>query len=265
MKFFGPLRSCTQSAVLLAMAALSLFALAAARAAMPFDSATVTRVENKVNYGQIKGGRSQTRPASAQDVVKASDFLVSETASRAELKYPDGSIVRVGQNTVFSFDADTRTLILEKGRFMGYIPPGGGCTVKTPSYTAAITGAVFIGTSDTLAMIEGHAAMSDGTNLDGGQHHNVVTGITGNGGFSGGALTQPPIAGVPIGPAPYTATSTLQGAYPDTDNPGVTGPENPQNSASQVEHRNTVADKQNTKITITGSQNNNSDTPHIPY
>lgn len=127
-----------------------------ARAAVPYSEATVTRIQNKVNYGEQQGGQSVTRPAAVQDVVRARNFLLSETDSRAELQYPDGTIVRIGQNTVFSFEADSRTLNLTKGTFIFYVPKGqGGAMIKTPSLTAAITGTVGKVSGDTIAIIEG--------------------------------------------------------------------------------------------------------------
>lgn len=126
------------------------------RAAVPYSEATVTRVQNKVNYGEMKGAQSVTRPAAPQDVVRARNFLLSETDARAELQYPDGTIVRIGQNTVFSFEADSRTLNLTKGTFIFYVPKGqGGATIKTPSLTAAITGTVGKVSGDTIAIVEG--------------------------------------------------------------------------------------------------------------
>ncbi len=125
-------------------------------AAVPYSEATVTRIQNKVSYGEQKGGQSVTRPAAAQDIVRARNFLLSESESRAELQYPDGTIVRIGQNTVFSFEADTRTLNLTKGTFIFYVPKGqGGATIKTPSLTAAITGTVGKVSDNTIAIIEG--------------------------------------------------------------------------------------------------------------
>jgi FecR protein len=127
-----------------------------AHAAIPYTEATVTRVQNKVNYGEQKGGQSVTRPAVAQDVVRARNYLLSETDSRAELQYADGTIVRIGQNTVFSFEADSRTLNLTKGTMIFYVPKGqGGATIKTPSLTAAITGTVCKVSGDTIACLEG--------------------------------------------------------------------------------------------------------------
>jgi hypothetical protein len=126
----------------------------------PLASATVTRVENQVSYGKVIGDKSETRPAVPNDVVKASNFLMSETESRAELKYDDGTIVRIGQNTIFSFEASTRTLNLKKGTFVFYMPKGkGGGTIKTPSFTAAITGTVGKVSDNIIAIIEGEVTL----------------------------------------------------------------------------------------------------------
>ena len=169
-----PLSSSAAQTHLLMLIALLLSLTPVLRAAMPFNSATVTRVENEVRYGQVKNNQSETRLASPQDVVKANDFLLSEKDSRAELKYPDGSIVRIGQNTVFSFDANTRTLILEKGTFVAYVPKGsGGATIKTPSYTAAVTGTTFKCSVDRCAVVEGSITLADGRVVKQGQYFQV--------------------------------------------------------------------------------------------
>lgn len=134
----------------------ALAVVTAARAAVPFTSATVTRVENKVSYGENRDGRGVTRAASVADIVRANNFLLSEAESRAELQYPDGSLVRIGQNTVFTFDADSRTLSLEKGSLLFHIPKGsGGGAIKTPSLTAAITGTTGKVSVNIIAIIEG--------------------------------------------------------------------------------------------------------------
>jgi hypothetical protein len=147
------------SAAKVVVAAL-LATIAAARAAEPLASATVTRVENKVSYGKVIGDKSETRPAEPNDVVKANNFLMSETESRAELKYDDGTIVRIGQNTIFSFEANTRTLNLKKGTFVFYMPKGkGGGTIKTPSLTAAITGTCCKVSANIIAVVDGEVKL----------------------------------------------------------------------------------------------------------
>ena len=151
----GPLLSSTRPLTLCVLA-LSSLAIVAAHAATPFTQATVTRLQNRVSFGEIKGDQSVLRPAAPQDVVRAMNFLQSETDSRAELRYEDGSLVRIGQNTIFSFEANTRTLTLTKGSFIFYVPKGsGGGVIKTPSLTAAITGTVGKVSRNYIAILEG--------------------------------------------------------------------------------------------------------------
>jgi len=134
--------------------ALYTLAVAGARGVQPFSIATVTRIENQVTLGTHDGGNE--RPAVLHDVVQAQTYLFTQDKSRAELEFPDHSIVRIGQNTVFSFDAASRTLSLEKGAMLFYVPPGsGGGTIKTPSITAAITGTVGKVSRDLIAVLSG--------------------------------------------------------------------------------------------------------------
>ena len=140
------------------MAGIALYLSAVSANAAPLTEATVTRLQNVVSYGSAKGGK--IRPAVVADVVRSDNFLLTETDSRAELKYADGSLVRIGQNTVFSFDASSRTLALEKGTFIFYVPKGsGGGTIKTPSLTAAITGTVGKVSENIIAIIEGEVTL----------------------------------------------------------------------------------------------------------
>ncbi len=152
----GFLRSSANTTALVCLGVVSLLLLGIGRAAVPFTSATVTKVENKVSYGEKHGAHSTLRPASVMDSIAGNHFLVSESESRAELQYPDGSVVRIGQNTVFSFDSETRTLSLENGSLLFHIPKGaGGGTIKTPSLTAAITGTAGKVSTNIIAIVEG--------------------------------------------------------------------------------------------------------------
>ena len=159
MNRFGRLESSTQLITLLVTVALSLTVVFAG-IAVPFDRATVTRTQNKVAYGQITAGKGKTRAASQGDIVGASSYLLTESESRAELQYDDGSVVRIGQNTVFSFEADSRTLNLKEGTFTFFVPRGqGGGMIKTASLTAAITGTAGKVSRDTIAVLEGELTL----------------------------------------------------------------------------------------------------------
>ncbi len=142
--------------------ALYTLALPWAYGVQPFNSATVTRLENHVLVGSHTGGSE--RPAALHDVIEAETYLLTGDQSRAELEFPDHSIVRVGQNTVFSFDAASRTLSLEKGAMLFYVPPGsGGGNIKTPSLTAAITGTVGKVSENMIAVLSGEIKTKWGT------------------------------------------------------------------------------------------------------
>ena len=159
MNRYGRLESSTPLIPLLVAAALAL-TVALAGAAVPFTRATVTRTQNKVAYGLIEGGKGRTRPANSGDIVGAANYLLTESESRAELQYDDGSVVRIGQNTVFSFEADTRTLSLKEGTFTFFVPRGqGGGVIKTPSLTAAITGTAGKVSRNTIAVLEGEVTL----------------------------------------------------------------------------------------------------------
>lgn len=137
-----------------------LLAGAARLAAEPLNSATVSRVENQVSYGKVIGDKSETRPAVPNDVIESRNFLLSETDSRAELRYEDGTIVRIGQNTIFTFEANNRVFNLKKGTFVFYVPKGkGGGTIKTQSFTAAITGTIGKVSDNIIACIEGEITL----------------------------------------------------------------------------------------------------------
>ena len=143
-----------------ALLLLSLLGTGSAVAAT-FNTATVTKVENKVLLGEREG--SGTRAAAANDVMQARNFLRSENASRAELQYPDGTVVRVGQNTVFTFDSGSRTLALDHGSLLFHIPKNsGGGTIKTASLTAAIIGTAGKVSDNVIAIVEGEIKLVPG-------------------------------------------------------------------------------------------------------
>ena len=155
--------------------------LATVLGAAPFDSATVTRVENKATVAEIKGGQAiGAHPAAVSDVVRANNFLQTASDARAELEFRDKSLVRVGPNTVFSFEARSRTLSLEKGEMLFYLPPGtGGVTIKTAAVTAALTGTVVLLTPFGIIVLEGKLTLIDKfgkkTTLEAGTDHNAAT------------------------------------------------------------------------------------------
>ncbi len=147
------------------------------QAAEPYASATVTRVENKVAIGHVRNGQVQQQTAaSINDVIRAEQYLLTEAASRAEIQFVDNTIVRVGQNTVFSFDAASRTLSLQKGAMLFYVPHGDGGRIKTPTLTAAIAGCTVAVADRMIAPVYGDLHVSDDIILPAGKSHVVTRG-----------------------------------------------------------------------------------------
>jgi FecR-like protein len=158
-----PMRRFTSTSLFGPGAGVCLLVTSLLAAGASFDKATVTKIEHSVLLGERQAEKSVTRPAVVRDVMQARNFLRSENASRAELEYPDGTVVRVGQNTVFSFDSGSRTLTLESGSLLFHIPKNsGGGTIKTASLTAAITGTAGKVSDNVIAIVEGEVKLIPG-------------------------------------------------------------------------------------------------------
>jgi hypothetical protein len=123
-----------------------LLLLTRAAQAEPVQKGTITAVENKVALGELKQGATREKPAAVSDVVTDKNFVRTQLESRTEMTFDDGSLVRVGQNTIFSFNEDARILSLKRGSALFYLSRG-QAELKTPTLTAAITGTVAVGYS----------------------------------------------------------------------------------------------------------------------
>ncbi len=74
------------------------------------------------------------------------DALRTARASRAELRFNDGSLARVGERATFRFTPNTRNFQLSNGTVLLLIPPGRGrSTIQTPNAVTGIQGsALFV-------------------------------------------------------------------------------------------------------------------------
>lgn len=95
------------------------------------------------------------RKAVLKESIIGKDIIRTGKKSRAELEFEDQSICRLGSNTIFSFDPQTRDMAFSRGVALVHVPPGkGGARIATPAATAAIQG-------DTLVVRA--TVMPDGT------------------------------------------------------------------------------------------------------
>lgn len=114
--------------------------------AATIDRAVFTEVVNSVRV--IEPATKKTGTAKVQAEFNAPSILRTGPDSRAEMISSDQTVTRVGQNTVFSFEPNSREVDLEKGSVLFQSPSGkGGGTIKTPSASAAVLGTTLIATT----------------------------------------------------------------------------------------------------------------------
>ena len=66
---------------------------------------------------------NKTGPAAVGDVIAGGGRITTQGQSLAELKFPDGSVIRIGNNSTFSFDPNDRTVRLDRGTALVSTPP----------------------------------------------------------------------------------------------------------------------------------------------
>ena len=110
--------------------------------AEPFEEARVTETINIVSLLQQL---QKPQPAAIGDVIKGQTALKTGGESRAELKFPDLTMTRVGANSLFRFYAGGRDMALDGGTMLFYSPKGsGGGKVQAGAVTAAVTGSAIM-------------------------------------------------------------------------------------------------------------------------
>ncbi len=103
------------------------------------NESKITQVINEVNV--VSAVSLKDTLAQQGATFKAPDLIKTGRKSRAELQASDGTITRVGSNTIFSFDESSRTLNLKQGNVLFNSPKGnGGGTIVTAAASATVTG-----------------------------------------------------------------------------------------------------------------------------
>jgi hypothetical protein len=122
-------------------------------------SAKITElVPEKVFIHQDSKDKGQK--AKENDEIKDNKLVRTVSASRAELEFNDKSIARLGANTVFSFQPQSRNMKFEKGVLLFQQPKGQGKTqIATPAATCAIVGTTVqmynVGNESKFLVLEG--------------------------------------------------------------------------------------------------------------
>ncbi len=135
-------------------------AAAAASSPLPFNKATVSEAVGDVTMQDVSAGPAK-QPVKANDEFNAPNMLYTGTKSRAQLTAADGTVARVGSNSIFSFEPNSRSINLKQGSVLFNSPSGkGGGTISTNSATATVLGTTLIVTATSdggfkVMMMEG--------------------------------------------------------------------------------------------------------------
>src|SRR4051812_41535558 len=130
------------------------------------------------------------RPALLNDEVNQSTGIRTGANSRSELTFNDLTITRLGANTVFSFNRDTRELTLSSGAALIQIPPGAAeMKLRTAAVSASITGgtAIFEASTGKFMVLEGKGWMW----LTGDPEHKLTIHAGNMVWFAGGHIINP--------------------------------------------------------------------------
>ena len=128
-----------------------------------YDKAEITKVHKDV---RILKTNLAPRNAQAGLQIQPVTSVATGTDSRAELRFPDRTLTRLGANSRFTLRGDSRTLDLDRGVMMVQVPKGqGGARVRTAGVTAAVTGTSILiefhpGGIVKLIVIEGECTLS---------------------------------------------------------------------------------------------------------
>ncbi len=122
------------AAALLAVVLSPVSSLSAAGVA---KEATITQTFNDVRTLE---GPERERPSRPNEVIRENQGVRTAPQARAELRFRDNALLRLGANTIFTFDAGANEYDLKQGTMMLQAPKGGGAKVRTAAITAAIVG-----------------------------------------------------------------------------------------------------------------------------
>ena len=140
------------------------FSIVAAHSA-PIQNLTFTEVIKDVFI--IDPGTKKETPAKTGDKLVPPNVLKTGADSRAELVAEDKTVTRVGSNTIFSVEANSRDVNLTQGSVLFHSPAGrGGGRIKSAGATASVLGTTLAVSANSdggfkTSLLEGKGEVKD--------------------------------------------------------------------------------------------------------
>ncbi|WP_017305577.1 FecR family protein [Spirulina subsalsa] len=102
-------------------------------------------VESMSNQVRVVSQSQSPRSARVSDVIRPGDAIATAASSRADLRFNDQSLARLGAQSIFRFNPGTRNIDLSQGTALVLIRPGqGGTTIRTPNGAAGVRGSALV-------------------------------------------------------------------------------------------------------------------------
>ena len=135
----------------------------------PLEAGAFSAVKNNVQ--QTDG--SEKKQAIKDGKISEGNKVDTGAGSCTEMTFTDSSVMRVGQNSHFSFDSKERLIRLDKGTILMHVPPGnGGVSIEGGGVVGAVSGSTVMASSDgkgnfAFAVLESEGGKGQITNKDG--------------------------------------------------------------------------------------------------
>ena len=114
-------------------------------AAKELQSGEFTVVKNQIDHS--KGGSKS--PAKVSEKLEEQSVVDTGKASFSEMQFAEGSVMRLGSSTRFSFQSKERIIRLEEGALLIHTPPGnGGISVDGGGVVGAVSGSTVMASRD---------------------------------------------------------------------------------------------------------------------
>ena len=157
---------------LFALTMLAIFGIHAGSWALekkPLGNGELTIVKNSVQH--VKG--ADKTPAAKGAMVAEGNKVEIGSGSCSEITFTDSSVMRLAQNSSFSFDSKKRLIRLEQGTVLMHVPFGnGGISIEGGGVVGEVTGSTVMASSDgkgnfTFSVLESESGSGRITNKDG--------------------------------------------------------------------------------------------------
>ncbi|MEO0802403.1 MAG: hypothetical protein AAFY57_09030 [Cyanobacteria bacterium J06642_2] len=138
----------------IALCTLVAFAVAGRTQEQSLEQAEVDRIAPETADVTLRPNQADPRAAAVGDILVPLDELSTGANSLVQLIFTSGqegdlgSLIRLGQNSLFRFVPEGREFVLDNGTVMLVTPPGaGGGRLVTPAAVAAVQGSLLVATA----------------------------------------------------------------------------------------------------------------------